>query len=188
MARTQVRTQQVEDGGITRDDLNTADTGKAVARKVIQGTGVSLSSTGVDAGTGDVTVNTTAADASNPGHVSTGTQELAGRKTYKNQYLSEVHDLGNLTGTINVDWDNGNFQKGVLTGNTTFTFSNPQGGGRYFLEIDTGAGSFTLTWPTIVWMTSAGAAPVVPTAASKVCSIGLAYSGSRYTGSYGDNS
>lgn len=57
MARTQVRTQQIEDGGITRDDLNTADSGKAVVRKILQGTNVTISSTGADSGTGDVTIS-----------------------------------------------------------------------------------------------------------------------------------
>jgi hypothetical protein len=59
MARTEVRTQQIQDGGVTRDDLNTADSGKAVVRKIVQGSGVTISSTGVDSGTGDVTINAT---------------------------------------------------------------------------------------------------------------------------------
>lgn len=57
MAKTQVRSQQIEDGGVTRDDLNTTTTTKAVVTKIIQGANCSISSTGVDSGTGDVTVN-----------------------------------------------------------------------------------------------------------------------------------
>lgn len=57
MARTQVRTQQVEDGGIQRVDLNTTTPGSAVISKVVQGSGIQLSSSGIDAGTGDVTVS-----------------------------------------------------------------------------------------------------------------------------------
>lgn len=56
MARTQVRTQQVEDGGIQRVDLNTTTAGSAVIAKVVKGNGIQLGSTGADAGTGDVTV------------------------------------------------------------------------------------------------------------------------------------
>lgn len=56
MARTQVRTKNIEDGGVMRDDLNTSQSGQAVTRKIIQGTGIVISSTGVDAGTGDVTI------------------------------------------------------------------------------------------------------------------------------------
>lgn len=59
MARTEVRSGQIADGNVTRDDLNVADSGKAVVRKIIQGSGVSISSTGADSGTGDVTINAT---------------------------------------------------------------------------------------------------------------------------------
>ena len=57
MARTQVSTAQVLDGSIRRADLNTTTAASAVIAKAIQGTGISLSSTGVDAGTGDVTIS-----------------------------------------------------------------------------------------------------------------------------------
>jgi hypothetical protein len=42
-----------------REQLDTATTGQAVITKAIQGTGITLSATGVDAGTGDVTINLT---------------------------------------------------------------------------------------------------------------------------------
>lgn len=57
MARTEVRGGQVKDATIQRDDLDITTSGQAVTRKLIQGTGIILSSTGADAGTGDVTVN-----------------------------------------------------------------------------------------------------------------------------------
>lgn len=56
MARTQVRSPQLEDQGVKRADLNTSTTGSAVTSKLVQGAGILLTSTGVDAGTGDVTV------------------------------------------------------------------------------------------------------------------------------------
>lgn len=59
MARTQVRSQQIGDGDVTRDDLNVADSGKAVVRKIVQGSGVTISSTGADSGTGDVEISAT---------------------------------------------------------------------------------------------------------------------------------
>ena len=59
MPRTQVRSQQIGDGDVTRDDLNVADSGKAVVRKIIQGDGILISSTGADSGTGDVEVSAT---------------------------------------------------------------------------------------------------------------------------------
>jgi hypothetical protein len=56
MARTQPTGKQILDGSIQRADLDTTTVGQAVSTKLVQGTGVSLSSTGADAGTGDVTV------------------------------------------------------------------------------------------------------------------------------------
>lgn len=60
MGRTQIRTTELEDGGVKRNDLNTTVSGQAVTRKIVQGTGITLSSTGVDSGTGDVTISVTA--------------------------------------------------------------------------------------------------------------------------------
>lgn len=57
MARTNIRGAQIKDSDVGREDLNTATTGRATITKVIAGTGISLSSTGVDSGTGDVTVS-----------------------------------------------------------------------------------------------------------------------------------
>lgn len=55
MGQTTLTTQQFS--GVQRDDIDVATTTKALITKVIQGTGVSISSSGVDSGTGDVTVN-----------------------------------------------------------------------------------------------------------------------------------
>jgi hypothetical protein len=56
MPVTTVRGPQVRDGTIQRLDLDAATVGAAVIRKLLQGAGIALSSTGADAGTGDVTV------------------------------------------------------------------------------------------------------------------------------------
>jgi hypothetical protein len=57
MAVTQLNTAQVKDGSINRDDLDITTPTKAVVRKIIAGTNITISETGVDAGTGDVTIN-----------------------------------------------------------------------------------------------------------------------------------
>jgi hypothetical protein len=57
MAATTVRGGQVRDATIQRVDVDVATVGQALIRKLIQGTGISLSSTGADAGTGDVTAS-----------------------------------------------------------------------------------------------------------------------------------
>lgn len=49
----------IKDGDVGRDDLNTTVAGQAVVTKLIAGTGISLGETGVDSGTGDVTITAT---------------------------------------------------------------------------------------------------------------------------------
>ena len=60
MPKTEIRSGQILDATVSRDDLNTATTTKAVIAKIIAGTNITIGSTGVDAGTGDVTINSTA--------------------------------------------------------------------------------------------------------------------------------
>lgn len=62
MPRTQVFGDQVDDGTIQRVDLDFETTGQAVVRRIIAGVGISITEDGVDTGTGDVTINTAAAD------------------------------------------------------------------------------------------------------------------------------
>lgn len=54
MARTTLRSAQIFNGGIKKQDLNINESGAAVITKVIPGLGVEIDSTGVDHGTGDV--------------------------------------------------------------------------------------------------------------------------------------
>lgn len=60
MPKTTIGGKQITDSSVQRDDLDTATVGQAVVRKIIQGTGITLSSTGADSGTGDVTINASA--------------------------------------------------------------------------------------------------------------------------------
>ena len=57
MTRTQITGQQVKNSSVQRDDLDSVTVGQAVTKKLIAGSNVTFSSTGVDAGTGDVTIN-----------------------------------------------------------------------------------------------------------------------------------
>jgi hypothetical protein len=61
MPPTVIRGTQVLDGSIQRADLDVSTIGQAVIAKIVQGAGITLSSTGADSGTGDVTVSTAAA-------------------------------------------------------------------------------------------------------------------------------
>ena len=49
--------RQILDGSIQRADLDSTTVGQAVIRKIIQGTGININSTGADSGTGDVTIS-----------------------------------------------------------------------------------------------------------------------------------
>ena len=57
MARTQIRGSQVFDKSITRDDLDITTPAKAVITNLVQGTGIFLQSTGIESGTGEVTIS-----------------------------------------------------------------------------------------------------------------------------------
>ena len=74
-------------------------------------------------------------------------------------------NLGNLTGTINIDWSAGQMFYGVLTGSTTFTFSNAYAGGWIFVQVNqTGTNSYTVTWPAMKW--TAATAPTMTAGAA----------------------
>jgi hypothetical protein len=56
MAQTLINSDGIASSAITRAKLNTTTAASAVIAKVLAGSGIALTSTGVDAGTGDVTV------------------------------------------------------------------------------------------------------------------------------------
>ncbi len=66
MPVTQLNGSQVKDSSIQNDDIDITTTGKAVVTKLVAGTNISLSSTGVDAGTGVVTINSSGGGSSLP--------------------------------------------------------------------------------------------------------------------------
>jgi hypothetical protein len=72
MSITLVRKAQIRPLNISRSDINTTTTGSALITKIIVGTGLTLSSTGVDAGTGDATIGLSIASASTIGGVKIG--------------------------------------------------------------------------------------------------------------------
>ncbi|WP_155300721.1 hypothetical protein [Deinococcus kurensis] len=55
--RTQIRSHMLGNAEVRREDLNTTQPGQAVVTRVLAGAGLSMSSGGVDAGTGDVTLS-----------------------------------------------------------------------------------------------------------------------------------
>jgi hypothetical protein len=57
MARTQINGTLIGDGTVTRADINTTVAGQALITKLLVGSGLTATRTGVDVGTGDVTVS-----------------------------------------------------------------------------------------------------------------------------------
>src|ERR1700746_361987 len=57
MALPNIRGAQTLKNTGQRQDLDTSTAGQAVVTKIVQGSGITLSSTGADSGTGDVTVS-----------------------------------------------------------------------------------------------------------------------------------
>lgn len=57
MPKTEVRSAQILNATVGRSDINVATPGEAVVTKIVAGTGITISGTGADTGTGDVTLN-----------------------------------------------------------------------------------------------------------------------------------
>ena len=99
-------------------------------------------------------------------------------------YYSIQVNKGNCTGAVTIDWNDGNTQHCILTGNVTFTFNNGQYGGNYRLILKQDAtGSRTVTWPASVRWADA-TAPTLTTTANKTDYVGFQYNGvdAKYDG------
>ena len=98
------------------------------------------------------------------------------------QYYSAKYDAGDSSTALTINWNNGNCQIVTLTDNCTLTFSNPQAGGRYLLELlQDATGSRLVTFPaTVKW--SGSTAPTLTTTAGRTDIITLFYNGTSYAG------
>lgn len=95
------------------------------------------------------------------------------------RYGSNEYDAGNSGTAQTITWSNGMNQKSTLTGNVTYTFSNPTAG-MMRLKIVQGAGPYTITWPTIKW--KGGTAPTISTGSGDIDIVTLYYDGTSYHG------
>lgn len=124
--------------------------------------------------------HTHAADDVAAGTFGAGDFVFPAKLTVNGQGVVAQHDAGNLTGASAIDWNNGNAQKGTLTGNATLTLSNGVAGATYLLRLaQDGTGSRVVTWPAAVHWPS-GTAPTLTTTASKVDVFTFYYNGSVY--------
>ena len=86
---------------------------------------------------------------------------------WNEDHVLASHDLGNITGSVTIDLANGSVQRGVLTGNVTFTLPTVPAGTAEHLTLiltnDSTAGR-AVTITGIQWV--GGTAPTFDTAAS----------------------
>lgn len=89
---------------------------------------------------------------------------------------------GNSGTAATVNWSSATTQSFTLTGNCTFTFSNPVLGDKLVLILtQDSTGSRTVTWPgSVLW--SNDSAPSLTTTAGAVDMVGFIYNGTNYLG------
>jgi hypothetical protein len=96
----------------------------------------------------------------------TATQTLTNKTveagTFTNGYTEEVYALG-TSGSLALNPANGSIQTCALTGNPTFTDS--LAAGQSIVLMLTNGASYTVTYPTITWVTATGNAAPTLTAA-----------------------
>jgi|GEM_PF-4261812 len=92
-------------------------------------------------------------------------------------YYSKMVQRGNVSGSVTIDWNSGNTQHLILTGNiTTLTLNNGQSGGRYTLVIKQGGtGGYEITWPASTRFS--GPNPSLSNAVGDTDYVGFIYNG-----------
>lgn len=90
------------------------------------------------------------------------------------QSVQAVVDLGNITGTVALDFDaRGNYIKATLTGNVTFTVTNMRPGTTYVLFlVQNGTGGYSITLPAGL-RTPGGAALSFNTTANRASLVSI---------------
>jgi hypothetical protein len=100
MSQTNIRGAQILNSTVQRQDLDTSTVGQAVITKIVQGSGISLSSTGADSGTGDVTVSSpdvVSTDAGNIATLGTDNHILVPQSQIWSVRLRSFNAIGNPT-------------------------------------------------------------------------------------------
>ena len=106
---------------------------------------------------------------------------VAGNISSTGQIVSTGVAKGNSGTSVTFDWNGGNVQTVTLTGNATFTLSNPLSRASYQIIItQDGTGGRTITWPTIHW--EGKTVPTLTGTANSVDVVTLTYDGAKYIG------
>ena len=152
---------------------------------------LTLGTTGTDIGSSVATASTTPiitlnipdASVSARGVVTTGTQTIAGAKTFSGaitakNYITTVPATITAATTTTLDFSTGNILKVSLGANiTTLNVTNATAG-TYLLEIIQG-GTYTVAFPA-AWKWSGGTAPTITATSGKTDIITIVYDGTTY--------
>src|ERR1700677_4274644 len=172
--------------GVPGAAANTGATGAAGAASVVTGpTGpTGASSTGATGSAGP-----TGATGTFP--LNANNSAITNVKTLT--FDGEFSNGNSGSGTVAINWNNGQEQVLTLTGNPTITFTAPPGVGTFKLRlIQDGTGGRTVTWPTqgksagnLAW--NAATVITLSTGAADVDVLSIYYNGSYYEVNYGNN-
>lgn len=115
MARTQISGRFIEDQSVERADINTSTTGKSLITKVLVNSPLTINSTGVDSGTGDVTLGLNTSTLVTSFNSRTGAVTLSGT------------DVTNALGFVPISGESDTLDSVLSRGNTTIQQINTGG-------------------------------------------------------------
>lgn len=95
------------------------------------------------------------------------TTATIGETQWNESHVLAEHNLGNISGTVSINLENGSVQRGVLTGNVTFTLPAVTAGTTEHLSLiltNDGTSGRAVTITGIQWI--GGVAPTFDTAAN----------------------
>jgi hypothetical protein len=122
----------------------------------------------LDGATGKILQNGTWVEADS-GDVTLNLVDKTLQRPVMKDYAEEPFSLGNIAGTVDIDFEKGNFQYGTLIGNVVFTVSNPPATGKVgsmTLELNQDAtGNRTVTFPAS-FKFAGGTAPTLSVSAN----------------------
>lgn len=109
--------------------------------------------------------------------------DVSGNVTFNKTVSFAQLDKGSVSGALTIDWTTGNKQKIVLSGDSTVTFTPPEGATNLMLIVYQDAtGGHDITWGTSEIKWPAGLEPVLSSAGSSIDVITFYFDGTNFLG------